>query len=54
MLECFLLLGKFSSAGPPLIAILSVLAGSVAAICLIFSGIKGIISEFPGSVRDAR
>ena len=46
MLECFLLLGKFSSAGPPLIAILSVLAGSAAAICLMLSGIKGIITEW--------
>ena len=43
MLECFLLLGKVGAAWAPLIAIPAMVAGSVAAMYLIFSGIKGII-----------
>jgi hypothetical protein len=45
-LECLLLLGKFGATWPVLIAVPAVLAGGVASICLIFSGIKGIITEW--------
>jgi hypothetical protein len=45
MLECFLLLGKVGAAWAPLIAIPAMVAGSVAAMYLIFSGIKGIITQ---------
>jgi hypothetical protein len=44
MFECFLLLGK-GSTWPALVVIPAVLAGSVAAICLMLLGIKGIITE---------
>jgi hypothetical protein len=50
MLQCFLLLGK-ASTWPALFAIPWVLAGGVAAICLMLSGIKGIITE---SLRPKR
>ena len=46
MLECFLLLGKFGATWPVLIAVPAVLAGGVASICLIVSGVKGIITEW--------
>ena len=44
MLECFLLLRQ-SAKWPALVAIPAVLAGGVASICLMLSGIKGIITE---------
>ena len=44
MFECFLLLGK-ASTWPALVVIPAVLAGGVASICLILSGIKGLITE---------
>jgi hypothetical protein len=46
MLECFLLLGKVGAVWAPLIAIPAMVAGAVAAICLIFSGIKGMITRW--------
>jgi hypothetical protein len=45
MLECVLLLHQASAKWFPLIAIPVVMAGVVASMCLILSGIKGIISE---------
>jgi len=45
MLECFLLFGKVEAARAPLIAIPAVIAGGVASLWLILSGIKGIITE---------
>jgi hypothetical protein len=44
MLECFLLVGKVGTTWAPLIAIPAVIAGGVASIWLILSGIKGIIA----------
>ena len=44
MLECFLLLRQ-SAKWPALVAIPAVLAGGVASICLMLSGIKGLITE---------
>ena len=45
MVECFLLLRQADARWIPLVAIPAVLAGGVAAICLILSGIKGIIDR---------
>jgi hypothetical protein len=44
MLECFLLVGKVGGTWAPLIAIPAVIAGGVASMWLILSGIKGIIT----------
>jgi hypothetical protein len=44
MLECFLLLRHAGPTWAPLVAIPAVLAGGVAAICLMLSGIKGIVT----------
>jgi len=41
MLECFLLVGKVGGTWAPLIAIPAVIAGGVASMWLILSGIKG-------------
>ena len=46
MLECFLLLRQSGARWIPLLAIPAVLAGSLASICLMLSGIKGIITEW--------
>jgi hypothetical protein len=46
MVECFLLLRQADARWIPLVAIPAVLAGGVAAICLILSGIKGIMTEW--------
>jgi hypothetical protein len=51
MLECFLLLLNRSAKWTPLILIPALIAGGVASICLILSGIKGIITE---SLRPKR
>ena len=45
MLECFLLLRHAGAMWAPIIAIPGVVAGIGAAICLILSGIKGIIAD---------
>jgi hypothetical protein len=45
MMECFLLLRQADARWIPLVAIPLVFAGGVAAICLILSGIKGIITQ---------
>ena len=45
MLECFLLLRQSGAKWIPLLAIPAVIAGGVASICLMLSGIKGIITE---------
>jgi hypothetical protein len=45
MVQCFLLFRQTDARWIPLIAIPAVLAGGVAAICLMLSGIKGIITE---------
>jgi hypothetical protein len=45
MLECFLLLHQAAEKWFLLAAIPAVIAGGVASICLILSGIKGIIEE---------
>jgi len=44
MVECFLLFRQTGARWIPLIAIPAVLAGGVAAICLMLAGIKGIIN----------
>jgi hypothetical protein len=44
MLECFLLAGKIGATWAPLIAIPVLIAGGVASLWLILSGIKGIIT----------
>jgi hypothetical protein len=46
MLECFLLLRQSGARWIPLFAVPAVLAGGVAAISLMLSGIKGIITEW--------
>jgi hypothetical protein len=46
MLECFLLLRQSGARWIPLLAIPAVLTVSLASICLMLSGIKGIITEF--------
>ena len=46
MLECFLLLRQSGAKWVPLFAIPAVLAGGLASICLMLSGIKGIITEW--------
>lgn len=51
MVECFLLLRQGDAKWVPLVAIPAVLAGGVAAICLILSGIKGIIVQRYGTKR---
>jgi hypothetical protein len=45
MVECFLLLRQTDAKWIPLLAIPAVLAGGVAAICLMLSGIKGIVAD---------
>jgi hypothetical protein len=52
MLECFLLL-RSGARWVPLFAIPGVLAGGVAAICLMLSGIKGITTEWYRPKRSA-
>ncbi len=51
MLECFLLLGKVGAAWAPMIAIPAVIAGGVASMWLILSGIKGIITRWDRPTR---
>jgi len=46
MLECFLLLRQSGPKWIPLLAIPAVLAGGLASICLVLSGIRGIITEW--------
>jgi hypothetical protein len=46
MLECFLLLRQSGPKWIPLLAIPAVLAGGLASICLMLSGIEGIITEW--------
>jgi len=45
MLECFLLLHRDSARWLPLVAIPAVVVGGVASLCLILSGIEGLIKE---------
>ena len=55
MVECFLLLRQADARWIPLVAIPAVLAGGVAAMCLILSGIKGIMTEwYRPKRRDVR
>ncbi len=51
MLECFLLLGKVGATWAPLIAIPAVIAGGLASMRLILSGIEGIVT---GSAHPKR
>ena len=44
MLECFLLLGHTGAKWVPVFAIPGVIAGFAASICLILSGLRGIIA----------
>ena len=53
MLECFLLLRQSGARWIPLFAVPAVLAGGVAAISLMLSGIKGIITEWYRPKRRA-
>jgi hypothetical protein len=46
MLECFLLLRQSGAKWIPVLAIPAVLAGGLASICLMLSGIEGIITEW--------
>jgi hypothetical protein len=54
MLECLLLLRQSGGRWVPLVAIPGVIAGGVASICLMLSGIKGIIAASHPKRRIAR
>jgi hypothetical protein len=54
MLECFLLLRQAGPKWAPLIAIPAVLAGGLAAICMMLSGIKGIVTAWYRPKRSVR
>jgi hypothetical protein len=54
MLECFLVLGKVGAGWAPMIAIPAVIAGGVASMWLILSGIKGIITRWDRPTRAVR
>ena len=53
MLECFLLLRQSGGRWIPLFAVPAVLAGGVAAISLMLSGFKGIITDSYSPKRRA-
>jgi len=46
MVQCFLLLWHADAKWIPFVAIPAVLAGGMAAVCLMVSGIKGILTEW--------
>ena len=53
MMDCCLLLLQKGAKWIPFVAIPTVIAGGVASICLMLSGIKGIITEYHRPKRTA-